>query len=327
LIQRLSIAVIAIFFLLQSCTFSANGFSVYKNDHIEKEKRDLIKKLNDRLIQSIKNNNIESIKSIMSDQLLQITGTKIDSTISQVSAYFTTSSYSILDEFDIHNTEENNSSSISSNDFTIHFIALNKDVYVSLLDIKDSIRDILVTAIYGNYSGKWKLNILQFGRYKLFGRDALYYYGLSKSDFEQSYLMNAVVHMLIAKELSKPVNNYSAYLLQPEMEKLDHKIIQAVEDKYKFPLVFEDIKTKPSFFKIRNYVSYSESYPVMQYLSSISLSDTLALKTEYEILKKEVYKTFTGLNKNKHVLFQAFNEIPNDGHNAKAYGFLDTLYY
>jgi hypothetical protein len=324
MIQRLAFALTTVILLL-SCRFSSNAFSVYENDHIEKQKRDRISTLNDNLIRNIKNNKIDYIKSLMSDQLLQKTGRKLDSTISQVSAYITTSNYSVLDEFDIYNSEENSSSSITSHDFTVHFMALNKNVYVSLLDIKDSVKDILVTAVYGNYSGDWRLNILQFGRYKLFGENALYYYELARSDFKQSYLMNAENHMIIAKLLAKPVNNFSAYLLEPEIKTLDKDIVKAVESKYTFPLFFTNIKTRPAFFKINSNVSHSELYPAIQYLSAIPLADTIALKSEYELFKKEVYKTFTGLDKNKYVLFQAYNEIAVDGKNSKSYGFLDTL--
>jgi hypothetical protein len=193
------------------------------------------------------------------------------------------------------------------------------------LDIKDSVKDLLVTAIYGNYSGDWRLNILQFGRYKLFGENARHYYESAKFAFEQSYLMNAVNRMIIAKMLASPVNNFSTSLVEPEMKTLDKEINNAVESKYKFPLFFDNIKTRPAFFKINSYISNSEFYPAIQYLTSTPLNDTVALKSEYKLFKKEVYKTFAGLDKNKYVLFQAYNEIAVDGKKSKSYGFLDSL--
>src|SRR5579862_2398130 len=72
--------------LFQRC--SVTGTGAYKNNHIEKDKREEIKVLNDKLINGIINNDVSAIKSLMSDKLLEASRKNIDSIISQIHLLF-----------------------------------------------------------------------------------------------------------------------------------------------------------------------------------------------------------------------------------------------
>jgi hypothetical protein len=65
---------------------------------------------------------------------------------------------------------------------------------------------------------------------------------------------------------------------------------------------------------------------MVSYLSDINLQDTVALKTENDMVKKEVNKLFTGINQDKkYVYYGVFNEMPNPGRTVDHHEFKDEV--
>jgi hypothetical protein len=172
MIQK-AIACILLTLFLQGCGYNGSVYGTWKNDHINFDKRAEIEILNHKLINCIKYNDVVGAKSIMSDTLKKVAGTDIDTLVTRISSAFLTDQYTVLDEYNVHNLASGVSNSLhanseNDNDYTIEYLALNREMYVSLLLVSDLTGDILVTVIYGNYDGKWEINVLQVGRYSMY---------------------------------------------------------------------------------------------------------------------------------------------------------------
>lgn len=312
---------------LQSCNVGTSG--TWKNDNIDKDKKEQIKVLNDKLFKAIISNDVAGVKDLMSDKLLEKSASDLDKLIDQISTSFKSDSYRILDEYNVHNSTTGIGNTLPSgisgdNDYVINYQALNKEMYVSLFIPNGHVNELLITAIYGNYDNGWKLNILQFGPYTLFNKNAPDYYKLAKESYDKSYLIDAVNYLSLSKQCLRPANDYFHYQKEKSINEFYDMVMKEVNTKFTLPLTLDNIDTKPKVFKIFPEMIKEGFYPMVHYLSNIDLKDTIALKIENQKVKKEVERLFTGIEKDKKfVLYRAFKEIPDGKKSVEQYGFID----
>jgi hypothetical protein len=312
--------------ICQSCHLGTSG--TFKNDNISQDKREQIKTLNDKLFKAIINNDVSAVKALMSSKLLEHVN-DLDKLVNQVSTSFKADSYRILDEYNVHNSNTGTGNTLLSgisgdNDYIINYQALNKEMYVSLLLPNGLDNDLLMTVIYGNYDNEWKINILQFGQYSLFGKTASDYHKLAKSSYAKSYLIDAVNYIGLSKQCLRPANDFFQYQKDKEINEFYDKVMNEVNSKYQFPLTLDNIDTKPKVFRIYPEMINEGFFPMVNYLTNINLNDTVALKSENEKIKVEVSKLFVGINQDKKfVFYKAFKELPDGIKLVEHYGFVD----
>jgi hypothetical protein len=324
-----AIAGILLILLLQGCGYKSTVYGTWKNDHINFDKRAELEFLNHKLINCIKYNDVVGVKSIMSDTLKKIAGSNIDSLVTGVSSAFLTDQYTVLDEYNVHNLATGVSNSLhantgSDNDYTIDYVAFNREMYVSLLLVSDLTGDILVTAIYGNYDGKWEINVLQVGRYRIFNKTAIDYYKAAKGYYGKSCFIDAADNLFIANRFLKPAHEFFHFKKEKEVEEFYNKVVSETSVKYPLPLALENIPGKPKIFNIYPQLFEGEYFPMIRYLSSIRIDDSIQLTRENEKVQIEVKKIFTGIGGNKKItMYEAFNKMPDDKHAENFRWFID----
>lgn len=313
---------------IQSCHINGNG--TWINDHIEKEKREQVKILNDKLFAAIIGNDVSGVKALFSDKLTEKLGQDFDKELENISSSFKSDGYKILQEYNVQNSSSGNINSIPSGfgekDFSINYQALNKEMYVSLLLPVGLDNDLLITVIYGKYGKEWKINILQFGQYSFFNKTAPDYYLLAKENYEKGHLLDAVDYIGIAKQCLLPANDYFHYQKEKEISDFYDKAMKEAKSNFVLPMTLENITTKPKVFRVYPEMINEGFFPMVCYLTEISLKDSNALKTENEKIKTEVNRIFKGIDKDKKfVFYKAFNEMPDGVKKLDQYGFVDEL--
>jgi hypothetical protein len=291
-----------------------------------------IKILNDKLFKSIKENNLRELKTILSTKLLEKTDDGFDSLIYQISNNLSKSnSYAVKNEFHMINSNSNVFNYVpfipkNEYDFSIKYLALNKEMYGSLL-IPDTEPDqMLITCIYGKYGNDWKINILQFGLYSLINKNAIDFYKEAQNLYSKNYLVDAVNTLFLLRQCAKPANEYFQYKLEEEMKNFYDSVMTEIQKKYVFPNELSAISTKPKIFNIFPQYINEGYFPSVEYLTTIPMNDTLNLRKENDEIHKIIGTIYNGIDKGKKYLFyKAWSRMPDGKTKVNTYGFYKKL--
>ncbi|KAF2336652.1 hypothetical protein [Flavobacterium ginsenosidimutans] len=320
MIRKISLLFIIVF-LFQSCNIGTSG--VNKNENIAGDKREEIKLLNDQLFKAIMSNDNKGVRALLANELVKKNGNEIDNLVKQVSTSFQSKSYRILDEYNVENSTTGISNTIpmgtKDSDFVINYLAMNKDMYVSLLIPNGHDNELLITVIYGKYDNQWKINILYAGQYNLLKKGPAEYYKLAQENYNRSYLIDAINYVSLAKQCLRPASDIIKYQNENEINNFYDNLLKEANSKFTLPLTLESVDSKPKVYSIYPEVAAEGYIPSIDYVTSINLDDTIALKTEKDKMKKEIKNLFSGIYKNKKgVFYRAFSELP-DGNKPRKY--------
>lgn len=112
--------------------------------------------------------------------------------------------------------------------------------------------------------------------------------------------------------------------------------MKETNSQYHFPIIVQQIKTKPQIFAINPQLitenSHQGIFPFIKYKSDIPLKDTVALKLENDELQKIVGTIFKGVDQGKdYILYRVFSQLPvfNSSYDSNKpvehYGFIQKL--
>lgn len=312
--------------ILQSC-----GGGITKNESIDANVKAEMKALDDKLIQSVSENDVAILKEMMSDELLDKSGEQIAAVLKEVSEEITTTNYTKLDEYHIQNTSIGGGNNVSSgtsedNDYTLRFMGLNKEMYVSLLIPEGKIDNYLITAVYGKYGDEWKLNILQFGQYRIDQKTAPEHYKASEEHYEKGHLIDAVTSISLANLCLQPANKIWSYNDAKKIKDHYKKVMAEINEKQPLPLTISQVESTPKVFRIFPRAVEDGYFPTVQYITTIAIGDTAAITAENERIHAVIGDVFPGINENKKYLFyRAFNEMPTGENEVQHFGFTKVL--
>lgn len=312
--------------MLQSC-----GDGITKNETIDANVKAEIKALDDKLIQRVSENNTELLKEMMSDELLDKSGEQIAAVLKEVSEEITTTHYTKLDEYHVQNTGTGGGNNVSSgttenNDYNLRFMGINKEMYVSLLIPEGKIDNYLITAVYGKYDDEWKLNILQFGQYRIDKKTAPEHYKASQEHYKKGHLIDAVTSISLAHLCLQPANKIWSYNGAKKIKDYYKKVMAEINEKQPLPLTISQVESAPKVFRIFPQAVEDGYFPTVQYITTIEISDTAAITAENDRIHEVIGEVFPGINENKKYLFyRAFNEMPTGENEVHHFGFTKVL--
>jgi hypothetical protein len=317
---------------MQSCRTQPT--TTWKNDHIDSKTRSQIKTLNDKLMKAGVNKDVAAVKAIMSEACIRVTGDRMDSMISGFNSLLKGDQYSVMDEYyvmdaviDTIHMATLSSGSGTDSDYYVHYPALQKEIYISFLVPKGTPNRELITVIYGKIDGTWKVNYAQFFTYGILDKTLPELYRLAKESYANSYLMDALDYIILSKDCISPAGPFLQYQKLDEMLAFYNKMKKEADAKYPYGMEFKGIKSKPHMY--RAFAIATAEYgmtPRIEYISSVDFSDTIAQNGEFQQVKKEVYSTYTGLDKDKKaVFFWVLSDMPDKGKPIKQRLIIDKL--
>ena len=300
-----------------------------KNEHINKETKEQIRSLTDKLFDAILTNDIGIIQAMFATQVLETQGEEMEKLVARMHSSFQAQSYRMLDEYHVQNAATEAIYSVGpgipgDNDYLIHYLPPHPETFVALLIPNGLDSDFLITAIYAKHDDQWKLDVLQFGQYGLFNKNAPRYYDTAKEYHDKGYLIDALNNMELNQLCLRPAGELWEYQKHQEMMEFYEKLKNEFNTKFPLPLTLDNIESKPQIFRIHAGILNDGFSPMVLYLTSIPLDNTAALEAENENVKVEVNRIFTGINVGKkYVFYRAYHELPDGEKEVDHYGFVD----
>ena len=324
--KKILILLSLVIFGLQSCNIGTS--ETWKDENIDASLKREIETLDNKVIEAIASNNTMLLKKIMSEKLLEKSGKNIGQLIEQVGRVISSKNFNILNQYHVKNSTTGIGNTVLSgiskeNDYIIHYQALNKEIFISIIIPENRLDEFIITNIYGKYPDGWKLNILQFGQYRINGQTAPELYSKAKGEYEKGYLVDAANDIFLSSRVANPANKFWQYQKEDEIKKFYNKVLTEIKSEYSFPLTLEKINTKPQIMNIFPFGMQEGYFPMVEYLTNINLKDTVKTKIENDQIHQSIGKEFKGLDKDKkYIFYKAYNEIPNGKTPVPAYGFV-----
>jgi len=330
MIRIMKIGVLMLTFCILGC--KSNTSKTYIDDNIPENTKSEISILNSKLYEALKDGNKQKVKELLSTGLQKESRVGIDSVIEIGHRYIMEAdSYSIAKEFYIINSTENVSNTIFSGlsgdyDYIFHYLALNKEMYITMIVPKTEPDQMLITCIYGKYPEGWKINIINFGLYQINKMNAIDLYKEAQKKYKKGYLIDAANTMFLLQSCLYPATNYMQYQLDGKINDFYKSIQTEIKQKYVLPNELNTIQSKPKIFNIYPQRVVEGHFPMIEYVTQISLKDTLNLRKENDEIHKLIGKIYPGIDKDKKLLFyKAWSEMPNGITKVDTYGFVKHL--
>lgn len=321
--QKLSILCLCLLFL---CNCGPGADRTLKNEDIPADVQAEIKSRNEQLLDALLQDNTAGVKALASDSLLAEWTPDTEANLHNLHRVVHAKTHRVLDAFLVQagpGTGQTLKGASGEEAYSLDLIPLSRESYVSVLLLPDGAHEVLLRLVYGRYDDEWKLNSLNFAYYAFAGKNAIHFYTKARKAYEQGYLLNALNNVDLSAMLLN--TDASAPLIRFEKEKeiliFRDQMLAEMKATYKMPMELENIPTRPRIFRLSTDMFADDFYPSVSYRTSVATGDSLALRTEYEQLRRETKNIFRGIDKdNAYILFKAFNEG-----STKNYVFADTL--
>ena len=311
---------------LFSCKSGVNN-SV-SNNGINPKLYEELNSIETEFIQNLKSGNYIEAKKVMSKLLTNSSGDQLSQFLSRLSSTLTNSETSILDQYHIQNsTGELPTTLFSSLDsvggYLFRIKPINKEAFRSLRKIHSEPTQLLLTNLYTKYNEVWKLDMVKLGEYSILNKNAQLLHLEAEAEYENGNLLNASNLIFLSSQVSRPAGILYTDKNFEAMERSFKTIIEELRATYSFPILFENVSTKPKIFNFTPEVLAEGIIPTIAYQTSIPISDTLRLRKENDEVHMKIETVLKNVkNNNKHIIYKAMNEIPDGTKGVDTYTFV-----
>jgi hypothetical protein len=308
--------------LLMSCSVGGQ----WSDENIDPKVKAEINEFNKHIIDGLSTKDPEKIKSVASDKLLE-QAKDLETMVTSGNWTIDPTKFRIKNQFYLKKSADGTDSRVftgltGDHDYTIHFKAINKEMFISVGYLEDDLQSLALTMVYGKYDDNWKLNILQIGLLDIENKDAIDWYRLAQENFNKGNLVDAALDFTLVSQCLKPANQLWQYGLESEINDFGQKVNQEVNKTYNFPITVETIKSKPQIFQVFPQGMSEGFHPSVYYVTALNLNDTTALSKECTEIHKNIGQVFKGLDRDKkYIFYRAFERLPTNNENVNNYGF------
>lgn len=289
-----------------------------------------IKALNDKVIKACLSDNPSLLFKTFSLNLLKDNGDGIGELVRNIHHLINKENYEILEEFYIPNPPNIMNGLASetsiSNEFDVMYISSPNETYISLLIPEREFDEFLMMTVYSKEDGEWKLNNLQFSSYSIEGKKAFDLYQESKEFFNKDYLVDASNSMMLCSRIWQPANQFFKYRAQDEMVAYSNRLSEQVNKSLKFPMIIEELPSKPKVFNIVPFPLEEGFFPMIDYVTSYEIEDSINISEENIALHKIIGNVFPGIDQDRdRLLYTIYNKIPNTQKDYASIGMMRSI--
>lgn len=302
----------------------------YADKKIDPQIKAEIKAMNDKVMKACISDNPSLLYKLFLPELLKDSGDEIGELVRNIHHLLKSENYEVLEEFYIPNPPELMEGLASetsvSNEFDVFYISSANETYISLLIPEKEYDEFLMMTVYSKEDGEWKLNNFQFGAYSIQGKKAFDLYQESKEFFNKDYLVDASNSMLLCSRIWQPANRFFKYKTQEEIVAFSNRLSEQVNKSLKFPMTIEEIPSKPKVFNIMPFPIEDGFFPMVDYVTTFEIEDSINIGKENEDLHKIMGKIFPGIDQDRdRLLYTIYNKLPNKQEDYASVGMMRSI--
>ena len=236
---------------------------------------------------------------------------------------------SIIDQYHVQNSASELSTTLFSSldsitGYILRVKPINKEAFITLHKIESEPYQYLMLNMFTKHQDKWKLDMVKLGEYSIKNKNAQVLHNEAMEEYKKSNLINASNLIFLSSQVSKPAGNVFEYKNFEEMGESYETILDELKSKLQFPIEAMDIKTKPLIVNFKAEVLNEGIIPAISYQTTITLSDSIELKSENLRLHKNIESYLPNIKKNnEYIIYTAFNEIPDGTKEVNTYTFVN----
>lgn len=296
---------------IQSCVKQSGA---WRNDQIPGGKRDDFHKLNTQLFNDLRSDNKNDVGFLESKEMLAVPSSLRQ--MEWVGNRIKVADYDIYDEYYIvnkHRTYDTvGNASARINAYKIIYNGIEREMYIALFTPKNKslANQDMITVMYAKYNYGWKISSVSVNPYRINGKTAPELYAIGKEKFDKHYFADARLTLELALQCNAP-NDYWHYDHLDDISNLYEKAANETLNKYKFPIVMDDVPGEPKVFRMSNQKSNDGWFPAIYYVTKINIADTTAVKNQNMQVRKVIGKLFPGINEDKkYMYYSACSKLP-----------------
>lgn len=294
--------------VLQGCGSNTETFA---NNAIDKNLRATIHAKNDSLLSALSNSDMKTFKKLGSPDFLKHLQGRIENAVWAFRKGILKTDYKIYHEYYNKHGKAYDNAKIESEEgqYSLQYTHKNKETYVSLLTTSYvGITDYLVTIIYEKIDGEWKLDYIHLDTFGQYGKNAQDYYQLAQQKHEAGFILDAFFYCTVAESSLNPAENKLTYNEEERITFYQKRWQEEVDKEYKFPQPLRNINSVPNVASISPINNPEGMFTVFTYETKVPVADTETLKMEFEEVKREIKRIYTGLDfDKKYIYYRAFN--------------------
>lgn len=317
-------------FFLTGC--GAGVSETYINDNIDAELKQEISGLNDIMFTAVRENNPALLDPLTSELLKEANGDQLPLILREANMRITSETYQVRDEFYVTNSVIGNTNTVfpgevTDSEYSITYVAQNSDMYVSVLETPGNGHESLILCVYGKYGDDWKLNILNFGQLRFDGLTAKDFFDQSKALREKGHLIDALNYVTMGSQILYPSAHYWKYSYEDEMKAFYDDLMVEILANYQFPVALAEVESTPQIINIIPRTTDSGILPMVEYITTVNMGDSVALRAENDQVHAVIGATFKGIDKDKsHLFYRAYDQMPDGSSAPQTYGFIQEVH-
>lgn len=309
--------------LLSACTSE----TILKNIDIDEKDRNAINDIDIKVFSLLKMGDYDQITDYLSSAARQTLRDSMKIKLSAFQQRLENKSFSIINEYYVERLLPGAKIHLSDSGvkypYTIDLKAPTTKTYISMLDVGDKYHSTMLMYVYGNYLGKWKINMLHINNYSINGMNAPALYNEARKLRNDSDLADAKLYMDYCRICWAPYEGVFGYDCEDEMKDFYLKISDEVKQRYPLPYKLTDVPTGPEIEEVTSTLNEGGVMPLIEYTTRIDLHDAVALRKENEAIQRSVKKLFTGMYAyNDYILLRAHHNTTHSIDTGRYYQFV-----
>lgn len=316
--------------VFMSCNTIVTG--IRKNENINPEVRSEIKKLDELVMQKIFAADSTGLIGLCSEKMLAVSRKDIGLLIRTLNQQIHKNNFTAFNNYHSVNAVPNGTVFIpvdlsSAGGYTLRYTSATKESCLSQYLVSDSISsDFMLTIFYTQGKDKWEISLIQFYLYRICGKTAPELLADAKSSYANNNLVDAVNYATLMQYIARPGKDAWIYEHEEDMKTFYNTVAKEASERFDFPLTLTGLKTAPVIHRFYPQPTRNGISTLIPYQTVVPLADTIALKEEFNAIRKETPLIFDGLIRDKeYVYYKAFNEMPDGKKEVPAFVFIDTI--